>query len=118
MLNDSIDTPLSFGKENLIKQRNPVNNAFTYLDEVEFETSAFARMRRLRLLRISYCQLTGGYEEFPKKLKWLYWHGFPSESIPNDFPLQRVVSLNMSNSKLKQIWNGPKVMTLSYNSVI
>ncbi|GMP62992.1 hypothetical protein CsSME_00024869 [Camellia sinensis var. sinensis] len=54
--------------------------------------------RRLRILHLYNVRLTGYYEEFPKKLRWLCWHGFPLKSIPNDFCLESLVALDMSYS--------------------
>ncbi|KAL7205527.1 hypothetical protein ACSBR2_018460 [Camellia fascicularis] len=57
-------------------------------------------------------QLIGGYENFPKKLRWLHWHGFPLKFIPNDFPLESLVVLDMRNSSLAQLWKGTKMLRL------
>lgn len=83
--------------------------------EVDLKTNAFTRMHKLRLLKMSYVQVRGGYKHFPRKLKWLCWHGFPSDSIPMDFPLERLVALEACNSNLKRVWSKPKVyMTLFF----
>ncbi|KAM7478312.1 hypothetical protein LguiA_026525 [Lonicera macranthoides] len=46
-----------------------------------YETYAFSKMEKLRLLQLDNVQLTGGYEEFPKDLVWLCWRGFPLKLI-------------------------------------
>ncbi|XP_052205819.1 disease resistance protein RPV1-like isoform X2 [Diospyros lotus] len=76
--------------------------------EVVFETNAFARMCKLRLLQLNFVQLSGSFEKFPKTLRWLCWHGFPFESIHNDFRLDNVVALDMRYSRLKNVWDGRK----------
>ncbi|CAK9177823.1 unnamed protein product [Ilex paraguariensis] len=78
----------------------------------DLETDAFTGMPKLRIVQLSYVQLTGCYENFPKKLRLLYWRGFPLKSIPNDFPLESLVALDMRNSSLRQVWNGTKVLGL------
>ncbi|KAK2977673.1 hypothetical protein RJ640_029385 [Escallonia rubra] len=55
-------------------------------------------------------RLTGGYHEFPKKLTWLCWHGFPSRTIPTDCPIQNLVALDMRYSSLKTVWKGTKLL--------
>ncbi|KAK9911050.1 hypothetical protein M0R45_034974 [Rubus argutus] len=80
------------------------------INEIVLETNAFARMHKLRLLRLSHLQLTGCYEEFPRGLRWLCWIAFPLDSIPIDFPLENLVVLEMQYSSLRQIWNGPKCL--------
>ncbi|KAK2993776.1 hypothetical protein RJ640_018066, partial [Escallonia rubra] len=65
--------------------------------------------------------LAGGYKNFPKKLRWLCWHGFNLKSIPIELPLGNLVALDMSYSKLERIWEGTKslgalkVLNLSYS---
>ena len=78
-------------------------------DEESFQTASFSGMRKLRLLQLYNVQLTGSYKEFPKKLVWLFWHGFPTRSIPNDFPLESLVVLEMPYSSLEQVWKKTKV---------
>ncbi|CAL5340839.1 unnamed protein product [Camellia sinensis] len=83
--------------------------SFPTSKEVNIHTDAFSRMQRLRILQLYNVWLTGYYEEFPKKLRWLCWHGFPLKSIPNDFSLDSLVALDMSYSNLERVWNGTKV---------
>ncbi|XP_059653219.1 TMV resistance protein N-like [Cornus florida] len=66
-------------------------------------------MPRLRLLQLNNARLRGDYEEFPRKLRWLCWHGFPLDSIPSGLHLESLVALDMRNSSLKQAWNGNKL---------
>ncbi|XP_016649880.1 PREDICTED: TMV resistance protein N-like isoform X2 [Prunus mume] len=79
-------------------------------NKVVLETNAFTRMVKLRLLQLSYVQLNGDYEEFPKGLRWLYWLEFPLDSIPSDFRLESLVVLEMHDSSLRKIWKGTKFL--------
>ncbi|XP_052205028.1 disease resistance protein RPV1-like [Diospyros lotus] len=79
-------------------------------DEGNLKTDAVARMHEMKILQFHYVKLTGSYKEFPRKLKRLYWRGFPLKYIPNDFPLESLVALEMRNSSLKQVWRGKKVL--------
>ncbi|BFG15858.1 hypothetical protein CerSpe_021320 [Prunus speciosa] len=76
------------------------------LDLTRFSAQAFTNMKNLRLLHLRNVELTGGeYKDFPKKLIWLCWLGFPLESIPDDFPTQpKLVALDLQYSKLKIVW--------------
>ncbi|CAL8997884.1 unnamed protein product [Prunus brigantina] len=92
------------------------------LDLTRFSAQAFANLKKLRLLHLSGVELTGEYKDFPKKLIWLSWHGFPLESIPDDFPVQpKLVSLDLQWSKLKIVWKdcklhqNLKILNLSYS---
>ncbi|XP_038709854.1 disease resistance protein RPV1-like [Tripterygium wilfordii] len=82
--------------------------SFPCSDEVNLKTVAIARMQRLKLLQLNHVKLDGGYEDFPKSLVWLCWRGFPFESMPKNFNLERLVVLDMRNSCLKQVWKGIK----------
>ncbi|XP_052210522.1 disease resistance protein RPV1-like [Diospyros lotus] len=81
-------------------------------NEVVLEVDAFAGMSNLQLLQISNVQPCGNYEKFPKGLRWLCWSGFPLQMIPDDFPLDRLVALEMPYSCLKKVWNGAKHLVL------
>lgn len=91
-----------------------IDTALKNSNVMTLEISAFVRMHKLRLLRLSYVQLSGSHEEFPKKLKWLCWSGFPLESIPIDFPVECLVSLDMCYSNMKQVWNRTKVWCIFF----
>ncbi|KAM7489109.1 hypothetical protein LguiB_026593 [Lonicera macranthoides] len=77
--------------------------------DVDFNYDAFSSMARLKLLKLNYAKLSGRCEMFPEGLRWLCWHGFPLKSIPYDLPLENIVSLDMSYSKLEHVWTGNKV---------
>ncbi|CAL5378346.1 unnamed protein product [Camellia sinensis] len=74
--------------------------SFSESDEDDLKTDAFSQMHKLRLLQLNNIRLSGRYQKFPKKLRWLCWHGFPLKSIPNDFTLDSLVALEMQNSSL------------------
>ncbi|KAK2995491.1 hypothetical protein RJ640_000774 [Escallonia rubra] len=89
--------------------------------KAKVNVDAFVRMDKLRLLTLNYVQLAGSYKNFPKKLRWLCWHGFNLKSIPKELPLGNLVALDMSYSKLERVWEGTKslgalkVLNLSYS---
>ncbi|XP_052210521.1 disease resistance protein RPV1-like [Diospyros lotus] len=90
----------------------PVGIATKTSDEVLLEVDAFVGMSNLQLLQISNVQPCGNYEKFPKGLRWLCWSGFPLQMMPDDFPLDRLVALEMPYSCLKKVWNGVKHLVL------
>ncbi|KAL1109637.1 hypothetical protein V6Z11_D03G191000 [Gossypium hirsutum] len=77
---------------------------FLMSNDVDMETQAFAKMKRLKLLQLDYVRLKGDFKDFPKRLRWLRWHGFCMQSFPVDFDINELVVLDMRNSKLKQVW--------------
>ncbi|KAL6289942.1 hypothetical protein ACE6H2_007452 [Prunus campanulata] len=94
--------------EGLALNLHPVDTPLRKSNMVVFETNAFRRMVKLKLLQLSFVQLNGCYEEFPKGLRWLYWLKFPLDSMPSDFLLESLVVLEMPYSSLRQIWKGTK----------
>ena len=87
----------------------PIKNAAISSNQVALKTDAFLRMPELRLLKLNLVEMKGGFKDFPKELRWLSWHQFPLNSIPSDFPLQSLVALDLSHSKLENVWKGDKV---------
>ncbi|XAR49138.1 hypothetical protein NMG60_11032227 [Bertholletia excelsa] len=76
---------------------------------IVLETDAFAKMHNLEFLKLKCVQLHGDYENFPKRLKCLKWHGSPLQSIPINFAMESLVVLNMKHSSLRYLWDGSKV---------
>ncbi|PSS19001.1 Disease resistance protein like [Actinidia chinensis var. chinensis] len=88
----------------------PIKNAAISSNQVPLKTDAFFRMPELRLLKLNLVEMKGGFKDFPKELRWLSWHQFPLNSIPIDFPLQSLVALDLSHSKLEHVWKGTKLL--------
>ncbi|EFH39463.1 hypothetical protein ARALYDRAFT_333042 [Arabidopsis lyrata subsp. lyrata] len=72
------------------------------------EVKAFSNLTMLRLLQLSHVHLNGSYANFPNRLRWLCWLGFPLHSIPTDFRLGSLVILDMQYSNLKRLWGDGK----------
>ncbi|CAL5398994.1 unnamed protein product [Camellia sinensis] len=79
-------------------------------DKIALEVDSFARMHKLKLLQLRNLQVNGSFENFPKGLRWLCWHGFSFNSICNDFPLDNLVVLDMQYSNLQKVWEGTKFL--------
>ncbi|KAG6642008.1 disease resistance protein RUN1-like [Carya illinoinensis] len=63
---------------------------------------AFTRMKRLRLLIIRHARFSNSPKSLSNELILLDWDGYPSPSLPSNFHPQKLVTLNMSHSKIKQ----------------
>ncbi|KAL9681242.1 hypothetical protein QQ045_013024 [Rhodiola kirilowii] len=74
------------------------------------DTDAFTNLENLDLLELSYVQLMGGFYNFPKEIKWLWWQGCPLESIPQDLELYKLVVLDMQHSRLLNVWEDNKFL--------
>ncbi|PWA90599.1 NB-ARC domains-containing protein [Artemisia annua] len=65
-----------------------------------FDVDSLVRMDSLKLLQLNYVKLSGSYDDFPEDLRWLCWHGFHLENLPELF-MGNLVAIDMSYSKLK-----------------
>ncbi|VVA21175.1 PREDICTED: TMV resistance N [Prunus dulcis] len=96
-------------------------NSTAASNEVDFKAEAFRRMHNLELLLLDDVKVSGDYEDFPKKLIWLCWRGFPLKSIPEKFYLENLVGLDLRNSSLQHVWKGNrfllglKILNLSHS---
>ncbi|KAD5802378.1 hypothetical protein E3N88_13738 [Mikania micrantha] len=68
---------------------------------LQLKTDALSKMDKLKLLQLNYVKINGSYENVSKELRWLCMHGFHLKSIPSELPLEKVVVLDMSYSKIE-----------------
>ncbi|KAL8262620.1 hypothetical protein R6Q59_023969 [Mikania micrantha] len=68
---------------------------------LQLKTAALGKMDKLKLLLLNYVKINGSYENVSKELRWLCMHGFHLKSIPSELPLEKVVVLDMSYSKIE-----------------
>ncbi|KAI9072653.1 hypothetical protein K1719_045373 [Acacia pycnantha] len=68
---------------------------------------AFQMMTNLRLLHIN-CEVYIPMDlKLPsKKLRYINWNHYPSESLPLGFYLEKLVEIHLENSKVKKLWDG------------
>lgn len=72
-------------------------------------------MYKLRLLKIyggsNKCKLyfPQGLQTLSDELRLLYWDECPLKSLPSNFSPHNLVELDMSDSKVEQLWNGVQV---------
>nr|GMD87264.1 TMV resistance protein N-like isoform X1 [Ipomoea batatas] len=103
-------------RENVQKRRRLnflsqlINNNAEISHEPCFGVDAFSRMERLRILQLSHVKLSGSYALLPVNLRFLSWHGFSSKSIPDDFPLEGLLALDMRNGSLRKAWEGIRIL--------
>ncbi|KAL9685814.1 hypothetical protein QQ045_023268 [Rhodiola kirilowii] len=86
----------------------PLRRIMSNLESID--TVAFTNLDNLDLLELSYVQLMGGFYNFPKEIKWLWWQGCPLESIPQDLELYKLVVLGMQHSQLLNVWEDNKFL--------
>ncbi|KAH0640630.1 hypothetical protein KY285_037216 [Solanum tuberosum] len=72
------------------------------LKRVKLSTKAFQKMIKLRVLKIDNLHISGDIELLSKELRWLSWEGCPLKCIPSNFPVEKLVFLNMRSSNIQE----------------
>ncbi|XP_054775713.1 disease resistance protein RPV1-like [Prosopis cineraria] len=68
-------------------------------------TKSFESMVKLVLLQINNVRLEGKFKSFPAELKLLQWQGCSLKCMPSDFWPQKLAVLDLSRSKIENLWN-------------
>ncbi|XP_050376360.1 disease resistance protein RUN1-like [Argentina anserina] len=79
-------------------------------EKIPLRTEAFAKMKRLRFLKLRNLELTGGYKYLPNKLRCLDWTGFPLKFIPKEFSLGEAGAIYLQGSQLRYVWKDSRVL--------
>ncbi|XP_061338269.1 TMV resistance protein N-like [Gastrolobium bilobum] len=76
-------------------------------EALHWDPEAFSKMCNLRLLVVlRNLHLPFGLKCLSSSLKVLVWCGYPLNALPLGVQLDKLVHLQMNNSKVKQLWNG------------
>ncbi|XP_058754677.1 TMV resistance protein N-like [Vicia villosa] len=78
--------------------------------EACWSTEAFFKTSQLKYLSLCEMQLPLGLNCLPSSLKVLRWRGCPLKALPLTNPLDEVVNIKLSHSKIQQLWQGIKFM--------
>ena len=65
-----------------------------------FEAEQFAKMKELKYLILNNCHVKGDFSEWSKELRWLQWRNFPFDEIPCSLKCPKLVTLDLSYSKV------------------
>ncbi|XP_034676061.1 disease resistance protein RPV1-like isoform X2 [Vitis riparia] len=90
--------------------------------EMQVNKQVFESMKKLRFLKLHwgvyYGSMMETYKvflpkdfEFPsQELRYLCWDGYPLQALPSKFNGENLVELHMTDSTIKQLWKGRKVL--------
>ncbi|KAJ9173484.1 hypothetical protein P3X46_016608 [Hevea brasiliensis] len=90
------------------------------ISKMHLSSNAFERMHNLQFLKFyksdccrdfgeeSKVRLSQGLESLPDELRYLYWHGYPLESLPANFHLMNLIVLSLPHGKVRTLWKGNK----------
>ncbi|XP_050225315.1 disease resistance protein RPV1-like [Mercurialis annua] len=90
---------------------------------IDLNPDVFEGMPHLKLLSFFYgsetetgdeVHLSQGLQSFPNELRYLYWHGYPLETLPANFHQLKIVELHLPYSKLKTPPSGKMIKTLQF----
>ncbi|XP_054780310.1 disease resistance protein RPV1-like isoform X3 [Prosopis cineraria] len=82
----------------------------TQTEKMHFQTKAFKKMNRLRLLHLDNVLLRGDYEYIGRDLRWLCWHSFPLKYVPSNFYQENLVAVDLKYSSLTRMWKEPQLL--------
>ena len=68
--------------------------------KLQLEAKCFEKMKNLKFLRVDNVDICRGLEYLPNGLRVLDWLGFPLSSLPSNFHPQKLVALNMPESRV------------------
>ncbi|CAK8533387.1 unnamed protein product [Lathyrus sativus] len=73
-----------------------------------FNTKAFQKMKRLKLLQLAEVKFDGDFEYVSRDLRWLSWNGL--SDIPTNFHPENLVSIELENNNVELLWNKTLMM--------
>ena len=68
--------------------------------KVQLEAKCFEKMKNLKFLVVANVDICGGIEYLPKELRLLDWPEFPLSFLPSNFQPQKLIALNMPQSRV------------------
>ncbi|KAL0005851.1 hypothetical protein SO802_013412 [Lithocarpus litseifolius] len=68
--------------------------------KMEVEPKCFEKMKNLKFLMVSNVDIYGGLKYLPNELRVLDWSGFSLSSLPSNFDPQKLIALNMPESRV------------------
>ncbi|XP_040364354.1 protein VARIATION IN COMPOUND TRIGGERED ROOT growth response-like [Rosa chinensis] len=81
-------------------------------DEICLSAKCFKKMNNLQLFININARFTGEVNYLPNQLRFLDWPRFPAQSLPCGFDSQKLVMLNMRDSRISRLGQGLKMQQL------
>ncbi|KAL4374456.1 hypothetical protein AHAS_Ahas05G0183600 [Arachis hypogaea] len=77
---------------------NMINLEVPIYEVLEWDGTAFKKMKNLKTLIIQNGKFSKGPKHLPNSLRVLEWQGYPLDSLPSDFRPKKLAILNLPNS--------------------
>ena len=68
--------------------------------KMKLEPKCLEKMKNLKFLIVSNVDICGGLNYLPNELRVLDWSRFPLSSLPSNFDPQKLIALNMPESRV------------------
>ena len=68
--------------------------------KLQLEANCFEKMKNLKFLMFGNVDICKGLEYLPNGLRVLDWLGFPLSFLPSNFRPQKLIALNMPQSRI------------------
>ncbi|KAF3969678.1 hypothetical protein CMV_006539 [Castanea mollissima] len=68
--------------------------------KMKLEAKCLEKMKNLKFLMVSNVHICKGLKYLPNELRVLDWSGFPLSSLPSNFDPQKLIALNMPESRV------------------
>ncbi|KAM5552915.1 hypothetical protein ABKV19_025244 [Rosa sericea] len=75
---------------------------------ISLNAKSFSEMRNLRYISMGGTFFSGGIDYLSNQLRWLDWPYCPLKRFPSDFQANKLVELNIPESKIRRLWRGRK----------
>ncbi|KAL6316351.1 hypothetical protein AAG906_017987 [Vitis piasezkii] len=111
----------AFSKQEEMQNIQTISLDLSRSREIQFNTKVFAKMKKLRLLKI-YCNDHDGMTreeykvllpkdfQFPHDLRYLHWQRCTLTSLPWNIYGKHLIEINLKSSNIKQLWKGNKCL--------
>ncbi|KAI4317992.1 hypothetical protein L6164_025808 [Bauhinia variegata] len=83
--------------------------------DIHLSHDTLTKMSNLRLVKFFYIwgakrhnnvHLPKSLDFLPDSIRYLFWEGYPSRSLPSTFRPLNLVQISMQNSKVEKLWDG------------
>ncbi|XP_028763086.1 TMV resistance protein N-like [Neltuma alba] len=79
-------------------------------NSMALSAKAFENIKNLHLLQLDHVKLDGDFGYLSKELRWLCWRGFPSENLPTNLRLEKIVAIDLKWSNLTTVWEKSQML--------
>ncbi|XP_028772876.1 disease resistance protein TAO1-like [Neltuma alba] len=107
---DDIDYVMQQNEGTAMKRFEAISLDLEDTRRVTLRVEALSQMSNLRLLIFRNVNFYGTLNSLSNELRYVSWHQYPFTSLPSTFEPYALVELIMTDSNIKELWQGQKVL--------